>query len=161
MADRPDVFVLAINKKVRTPEFREACPEIPGKRRLVDHARYDDVLPFAHVWVHNGGYGAVQHGIANGVPMIIAGEGQDKTENGRRLTYSGAGVDLKTARPTAEGLRTAIATVLDEPRYKERIEVLRKQSQELDCFGTVEKVVRDMTGDRKKETAKVTDGKAM
>ncbi|RKU48537.1 hypothetical protein DL546_007124 [Coniochaeta pulveracea] len=145
MADRPDVFVLAINKRVLTPEFQLSCPGLPTIRRLVDHASYDKVLPFADVWVHNGGYGAVQHGIANGVPMVIAGEGQDKTENGKRLAYSGAGVDLKTGSPTAEQLGTAIETVLDDPRYQERVEVLRKQSQELNCFKAVEQVVAELT----------------
>jgi UDP:flavonoid glycosyltransferase YjiC (YdhE family) len=154
MADRPDVFVLAINKKVGAPEFWEACRETNGKRRFVDHANYDAVLSYAHVWVHNGGYGAIQHGIANAVPMVVAGEAQDKMENGRRLDYSGAGVDLRTARPTVDSLRAAIATVLDVPRYKERVEVLRKQSEELNCFGAVEKVIADLTGENEKEAAK-------
>lgn len=140
MESRSDVFVLGIIHLLSSVDFEVASHKLKGQRRLVPQADYDDVLLHAHAWVHNGGYGAVQHGIANGVPMVIAGEGQDKTENGKRLAYSGAGIDLKTARPSAESLKKAIDDILDVPTYKERVDVLRDESEDLDCYGTVAEI---------------------
>lgn len=143
MAEREDdVLVVAIlGRKGATLPTSEDGRTLPSNVRVADYLHYDAVLPYAHAWVHNGGYGAVQHGIANGVPMVVAGEGQDKTENAKRVAYSGAGVDLGTARPEVEDVRRAVEAVLDVPSYRERVELLRKQAEELDCYSAVERVV--------------------
>lgn len=113
----------------------------PRNALVADYLDYDAVLPHASVWVHNGGYGAVAHGVAHGVPMVVAGEGQDKTENVRRVRFSGVGAGLGTPRPRVEDLRACLDAVLGERRFRDRAEVLRRQSEELDCFGSVEKAV--------------------
>jgi UDP:flavonoid glycosyltransferase YjiC (YdhE family) len=139
MRRRDDVLVVAIlGRKGATlpPDF-----ETPENARVTDYLHYDAVMPLAHAWVHNGGYGAVQHGIAHGVPMVTAGEGQDKTENCKRVSWSKAGVDLGTSTPTADTLRGAVETVLDEPEYKDRIAVMQNEANELRTFDLVEKVL--------------------
>lgn len=159
MAGRSDVFVLAIAPSWQTNEVIGSWgPGSPGRHGLlcVQRAGYDHVLRFADVWVHNGGYGAVQHGIANGVPMIIAGEGQDKTENGKRLAFSGAGIDLGTASPKVWALKGAIDTILGDRRYKQRVEVLRKESEELDCFATVGRIVAAFSTHRSTDVSMVS-----
>ena len=49
----------------------------------------DAALAHADAWVHNGGFGAVCHGLAHGVPQVVAGEGMDKGENAARVARSG------------------------------------------------------------------------
>lgn len=141
MADRKDVLVVAIlgRRGARLPDVDQKA--LPPNAKVTDYLHYDAVLAHAHAWVHNGGYGAVQHGIAHGVPMVVAGEGQDKTENARRMAYSGAGVDLGTARPKAKDVRRAVEDVLDVPSYKDRVQMLRKEAEDLDCFSAAEKTI--------------------
>jgi UDP:flavonoid glycosyltransferase YjiC (YdhE family) len=141
MSEREDVLVVAIlGRKAATLPSSDG-KALPSNARVTDYLHYDAVLPHAHAWVHNGGYGAVQHGIAHGVPMVVAGEGQDKTENAKRMAYSGAGVDLGTARPEMEDVRRAVEAVLDVASYRERVELLRTEAGELDCYNAVERAV--------------------
>lgn len=141
MRKREDVLVIAIlgRKGARLPDGFEA----PNNARVTDYLHYDAVLPYASVWVHNGGYGAITHGVAHAVPMVVAGEGQDKPENIKRVRYSEIGVGLGTAKPTVRDLRISLYDVLNKEKYTERIAVLRQETIELDCFGRIEKAVLD------------------
>ncbi|KAI1774420.1 glycosyltransferase family 1 protein [Hypoxylon cercidicola] len=111
--------------------------DVPSNARIADYLSYDAVLAHADVWIHNAGFGAVNHGIANGVPMVVAGEGMDKTENSRRVEWSGIGIDLGTATPSTEQVRDAVECVLREDRYTRRVQELQKESEEIDCFATI------------------------
>jgi hypothetical protein len=41
--------------------------------------------------VTNGGYGGVQQALANGVPLVVAGDSEDKPEVAARVRWSGTG----------------------------------------------------------------------
>ncbi|KAK8055661.1 hypothetical protein PG993_000888 [Apiospora rasikravindrae] len=145
-----DVVVVAILgwKDASLDEF---MPDggVPGNARVADYLNYDAVLEHADVWIHNAGFGAVNHGIAHGVPMVVAGEGMDKTENARRVGWSGIGVDLGTARPSVAQVQEAVESVLrggDSSTFKERIELLRRQSEGLDPFGIISEGLIGMAG---------------
>lgn len=139
MRQRADVFVVAImgRKGATLPEKFD----VPHNARVTDYLHYDAVLPYARVWVHNGGYGAITHGVAHGVPMVVAGEGQDKPENIRRVRYSDIGVGLGTAKPSVKDLRLSLEEVLSQGRYQGRVAKLRQETIDLDCFGRIEKAV--------------------
>lgn len=139
LRERHDVLVVAImgRKGAALP----ADFEVPGNALVTDYLHYDAVLPHADIWVHNGGYGAITHGVAHGVPMVVAGEGQDKPENVRRVRYSGIGVGLGTPRPGVVNLRVSLDAVLGDARFKTRVEVLRQETEDLDCFGRVEDAI--------------------
>ena len=53
--------------------------------------------------VTNGGYGGVQFALAHGVPLVVAGDHEDKPETAARVAGSGVGRNLKTGRPTPRG----------------------------------------------------------
>ncbi|KAH9995861.1 hypothetical protein F4779DRAFT_607282 [Xylariaceae sp. FL0662B] len=135
-ADREaDVLVVGILgwKDAKLSDFIET----PGNARVADYLSYDAVLEHADVWVHNAGFGAVNHGIAHGVPMVVAGEGMDKADNARRVAWSGIGVDLSCATPSVEQVREGVERVLRDEKFTRRIGELKKESEELDCFGIV------------------------
>ncbi|OTB02583.1 glycosyltransferase family 1 protein [Hypoxylon sp. CI-4A] len=111
--------------------------DVPSNARIADYLSYDAVLAHADVWVHNAGFGAVNHGIANGVPMVVAGEGMDKTENSRRVAWSGIGVDLECVKPTTEQVREGVERVLRDERYVSKVKELQKQSEDIDCFNLI------------------------
>ncbi|KAK4446428.1 UDP-Glycosyltransferase/glycogen phosphorylase [Podospora aff. communis PSN243] len=130
-----DVLVIAIlGRKGAT--LAGAFP-LPENARVADYLHYDAVLPYANAWVHNGGYGAVQHGVAHGVPMVVAGEGMDKVENANRIHRCGVGVNLGQPGPSVEDVKKAVDSVLDVERYRRAAASLRKESLELTCFRTV------------------------
>lgn len=135
LADREDVLVVAVLgwKDAKLSDFIK----VPNNARVADYLSYDAALEHSDVWVNNAGYGAVNHGIAHGVPMVVAGEGMDKTENARRVAWSGIGINLDTAKPSIEQVRSAINAILIQENFRGRIEVLRGQSEELDCVGMV------------------------
>ncbi len=134
-----DVLVVAIlgRKGATLPEDFI----LPSNSRVTDYLHYDAILQHASAWVHNGGYGALQHGIAHGVPMVVTGEGQDKVENAKRIAWCGAGVKLTEVPPGVEEVRRAVETVLDEERFGEKVAELKRQSEELACFGAAEREV--------------------
>jgi len=143
LSEREDVLAVAILGRKGASLPPQHGKPLPSNARVTDYLHYDAVLPHAHIWVHNGGYGAVQHGIANGVPMVVGGEGQDKTENAKRIAYSGIGVNLGTAKPEVEDVRRAVEAVLDDPSYREQVELLKEEAEELDCFSAVERAVME------------------
>ncbi|KAL1902434.1 hypothetical protein Sste5346_001415 [Sporothrix stenoceras] len=137
LADRDDVITIAI-LGVKGATLKAS---IPSNCRVADYLSYDAVLPYATLWVHNGGYGATMHGIAHGVVQVLAGDTQDKPESGKRVQYSGLGIDLATARPTQEALGAALTTVLSEPKYADTAKKMQAEAAALDTFKNVEAMI--------------------
>ncbi|WP_288050356.1 glycosyltransferase [Nocardia sp.] len=88
---------------------------------------YDRLFPRLNLLVTNGGYGGVQYALAHGVPIVIAGDTEDKPEVAARVAWSGSGIDLRTVRPSATAVRRAARTALASPRYREAAAVLAEQ----------------------------------
>ncbi|CAK7225384.1 hypothetical protein SBRCBS47491_005871 [Sporothrix bragantina] len=137
LADTPDVLTVAI-LGVRGATLKA---DLPTNSRVADYLSYDAILPYASLWVHNGGYGATMHGIAHGVPMVIAGDTQDKPESGKRVAYCGIGLDLKTARPTDETLGAAIKEVLGDEKFAATAKAMQAEAASMDCVGNVEEMI--------------------
>ena len=51
---------------------------VPKNARVASFIPFDRVLPKVDVLVTNGGYGAVNHAFSLGVPIVVAGETEDK-----------------------------------------------------------------------------------
>ena len=76
---------------------RTAAPRLPGNVRLERFVPHDLLLPHVDVMVTNGGYGGVQQALANGVPLVVAGDSEDKPEVAAHVQWSGAGVTCTRA----------------------------------------------------------------
>jgi MGT family glycosyltransferase len=84
---------------------------------VAEHIPHDLLLPKVDVMVTNGGYGAVQRALAMGVPLIVAGNTEDKPEVAARVAWTGAGIDLRTGTPSPAAVRKAVRDVLNNERY--------------------------------------------
>jgi UDP:flavonoid glycosyltransferase YjiC (YdhE family) len=93
---------------------------VPGNAHQAPFLPYDRLLPRTAVMVTNGGFGGVLAGLAAGVPLVVAGGTLDKPEIARRVGWSGAGIDLRTGRPSAGAIREAVERVLTEPSFTAR-----------------------------------------
>lgn len=92
---------------------------LPANTYVAEYLPHDVLLPVVDVMVTNGGYGAVQRALSSGVPLVVAGDTEDKPEVAARVEYFGAGVNLRTGTPTASEVRHAVREVLDTPAFRD------------------------------------------
>lgn len=118
-----DVLVVA-TMGGRTPD--DLGP-LPANARVARYLPYDRLLPLVDAFVTNAGYGGVQQALAHGIPIVAAGQTEDKTEVSARVGWSRVGVNLRSNRPDAAALRTAVRAVLDDPGYAARARAVGDQ----------------------------------
>jgi UDP:flavonoid glycosyltransferase YjiC (YdhE family) len=94
---------------------------VPGNAKVEQFIPFDKLLPKVQVLVTNGGYGAVNSALAAGVPVVVAGETEDKPLVAARVEWSGTGVNLGTSRPTANQVRNAVRTVLSSKAVDQNV----------------------------------------
>lgn len=93
---------------------------LPPNAKAGTFLPFDRLLPNVNVLVTNGGYGAVNHALSLGVPLVVAGDSEEKPEIAARVAWAGAGINLGTGRPSASQIREAVRTVLTNPQYRKR-----------------------------------------
>ncbi|MBC8075436.1 MAG: glycosyl transferase, partial [Chloroflexales bacterium] len=116
LADEP-VLVVATTGGASAEDLGFA---IPANARVAPFIPFGALLPHVNLMVTNGGYGGVQFALAHGVPLVVAGDTEEKPEIAARVAWSGAGINLKTGTPTPEQIRTAVRTALASPKYRQQ-----------------------------------------
>jgi UDP:flavonoid glycosyltransferase YjiC (YdhE family) len=77
--------------------------------------------------VTNGGYGGVQQALANGVPLVMAGDTEDKPEVAARVHWAGVGVNLHTGKPSPAKIAKAVRHILARPAYAARSQAVQNE----------------------------------
>ncbi|HKH52675.1 MAG TPA: nucleotide disphospho-sugar-binding domain-containing protein [Mycobacterium sp.] len=90
---------------------------VPPNTYVAEYIPHDLLLPKVDVMVTNGGYGAVQRALSSGVPLVVAGNTEDKPEVAARVAWTGAGINLRTGTPTSSAVRAAVRDVLSDGSY--------------------------------------------
>jgi UDP:flavonoid glycosyltransferase YjiC (YdhE family) len=121
---------------------------LPENVRAAEYLPYDRLLPLTDVFVSNGGYGGVHYALEHGVPLVVAGMTEDKIEVTARVEWSGAGVNLRTNRPTAAQVGDAVARVLAEPSFRAASAGLRDEIAASDGLDGLERVIEEVVGAR-------------
>jgi MGT family glycosyltransferase len=103
---------------------------LPRNVRLEPFIPYTHLLPEVDVLVTNGGYGGVQAALAHGIPLVVAGQSEDKREVSARIDWSGLGINLRTQQPTPQQLKQAVTQVLDTPAYRQRAAQIQAEIQQ-------------------------------
>jgi MGT family glycosyltransferase len=91
---------------------------LPANAEVAELVAYTDLLPHTAVVVTNGGWGGVQQTLSAGVPLVVAGDSEEKPEVAARVAWSGAGIDLRSGRPSHRRIRQAVRAALRRPRYR-------------------------------------------
>jgi MGT family glycosyltransferase len=112
---------------------------VPENARVASFIPFDRLLPKVDVFVTNGGYGAVNHAFSLGVPIVVAGETEEKAMIGARVAWTGAGINLKTRYPSAEQIRNAVCTILTNKQYRDEAQRLRAN---LSCYNALDELAR-------------------
>ena len=127
LADEPLVVVACTG---RVDEGLEALGPLPANARVTSYIPYGALLPKTSLVVTNGGFQGVQAVLSHGIPMVTAGESEDKPEVCARLQRTGASIDLGTANPEPAAIRAAVRRVLDEPAFREAARALAREASE-------------------------------
>ncbi len=98
--------------------------------RLIPHYH---LLPHVDVMVTNGGYNGVHVALANGVPLVGAGQTEEKPEICTRIEWSGVGINLKTKTPTPMQIKNAVKKILSSPHYRINAERLKAEIARYDA----------------------------
>lgn len=119
----------------------DALGPLPDNVRAAEFLPYDELMPKASVFVTNGGYGGLHYALAHGVPIVVAGDTEDKMETTRRVEWSGAGINLRTGAPDERFIASAVDEVLSDDRYRARARALAAELAAAPGAAGVERVV--------------------
>jgi MGT family glycosyltransferase len=131
---RDDVLVVATTGGPDPEPLRRGLPANARLERFIPH---DRMLPHVDVMVTNGGYGGVQQALANGVPLVVAGNSEDKPEVAARVQWSGAGINLRTGSPSPAMVARGVRRVLGRPSYRARAQALQEEIAASDPLGDI------------------------
>ncbi|WP_213804209.1 nucleotide disphospho-sugar-binding domain-containing protein [Granulicella sp. dw_53] len=132
-----DVLVIAA-----TGKSDSGISTVNHNARIVPFVPFDHLLPKVDVFLTNGGYGAVNQALTFGVPIVAAGQTEDKGWVSQRVEWSGVGVNLRTSTPSQVQIRTAVHEVLSNPSYRSSARALSHKIAQSDALGAVETTVR-------------------
>jgi UDP:flavonoid glycosyltransferase YjiC (YdhE family) len=137
LADHDVLVIATLGREV------DAFPQpVPPNARIERFIPYSALLPHTSVYVTNGGFGGTQQAIAVGVPVVVAGDTDDKPLVAVRVAYRGAGYDLGTARPSPKQLETAILDLLTNTAIQSTASRLSEQYAQHDAIAAIDALVR-------------------
>lgn len=119
--------------------------QVPPNARIADYLHYDTIMEHADVMISNAGYGALCHAVVNGVPLVLAGDTEDKTESTNRATWAGYALGLYTQKPSPEQIRGSVETVLANEKYKRRALELKALNETQNTIDKIEGWVKEFT----------------
>jgi MGT family glycosyltransferase len=141
LAEEPDLLVV-VSAGGRAID---AIPgPIPANARLASYLPMEWLLPKVDVLITNGGYGTVNQALSFGIPIVAAGQTEDKADVSARIAWSGVGIDLKVNQPTAQAVRKAVRAVLDEPSYRARASFMAREFARTDTRARILRAVEQV-----------------
>jgi len=128
-----DVLVVVATGNNQTAALRA---QYPFDNIIVsDYIPFDEIMPYASVYVTNGGYGGTLLSIKHKLPMVAAGIHEGKSEVCARIGYFKLGLNLATDTPTAEQVKDAVNKVLADSSYKAHVSRL---ADEINIYNAIE-----------------------
>ena len=125
---------------------RTALPDaLPANVRVAEYLPYDRFLPLVDVMVTNGGYGGIQQALSHGIPIVVAGQTEDKVEVSARVGWSGVGINLRTNEPSSAQVGAAVRRVLTEDSFRSRARMLSEELTAADGLEGLDRVLGTIT----------------
>lgn len=122
--------VIAIAKGRDTEKLRQryACSNVI----IEDDINWDDVMPYADVFVGQGNHQEVLKCIGHKLPMVIAGWKGCRKEVGARVAHFSLGEHIRSDRPSADSLTRSIDKVLKDPGFLHHTRALADEFSQYD-----------------------------
>jgi len=109
LADRLQAIVVATDA---------AVPDPPEHLLVRTRVPMLELLPKVSAVVSHGGLNTVCEALYHGVPLIITPIKGDQAINAKQVAEAGAGLRISFDRASADELRAALLTVLDDPAFR-------------------------------------------
>lgn len=122
---------------------------LPANTFVEEFIPHDVLLPLVDVMVTNGGYGAVQRALIDGVPLVVAGNTEDKPEVAARVEWFGVGVNLRTGTPTPAAVKRAVRDVLADDAYRQAARRLQSTYRRRDAVAEIASLVDEVIAERR------------
>lgn len=125
-----NVLVIVTTGGTQTATLREKYPY----RNIIieDYIPFNDIMPYASVFITNGGYGGVLLSLQNSLPLIVAGADKWQQEIAARIGYRKYGINLHTDRPSRTAISEAFKEIIKNPSYKANISRLTEEFKQYD-----------------------------
>jgi UDP:flavonoid glycosyltransferase YjiC (YdhE family) len=121
---------------------------LPANARAATYVPYADLLPHLDLAITNGGFGGAQLLLTHGIPLIVAGDTEDKPEVAGRVAASGAGINLRTGTPSAPALAAAVEAILHDPTYRRQARTLAAEYANHDTNALIHAELAAVTRER-------------
>jgi UDP:flavonoid glycosyltransferase YjiC (YdhE family) len=118
-----------------------ALGALPANVRAAEYVPYSRLLPHVDVFVSNGGFGGMQMALSRGVPLVLAGETEEKKDSTAHAAWTGAAINLATGRPRAADIGQAVRTVLRDDSYRAAAQRLQAEYAEHDALRSITEIV--------------------
>lgn len=138
----PDTLVIVTTGGSGTAELREHYPQ--PQFLIDDFIDFETIMPHVDVYVTNGGYGGVMLALQHKLPVVVAGIHEGKNEIAARVHFNQVGIDLKTETPKPGQIRQAVARLLNDKSYRQRVQTLSEEFAQYQPVQLVEQYVNGL-----------------
>lgn len=142
-----DALVVVATGGRKTAELRERYPQTHIHIR--DYVDFAAAFESTDVFISNGGFGGVQLALSAGVPLVVSGINEGKSDVNARVEHAGVGINLRSEAPSPEKIRAAVRAILADPQWKNRAQQIRQDFARQDPAHAAAEVVENVPGSRR------------
>ena len=137
--------VVVVQPTICTIAEVRASVAIPDSIYLTDSfVPAHQVSPLADVAIIHGGQGTVQTTVAAGTPFVGVGMQAEQQTNLDNLALRGAGIRIARRNWSAEAVRAALDSVLDNPSYKQKATEMAARFAAMDGHAAAAEAIWEM-----------------
>ncbi|HEY0754203.1 MAG TPA: macrolide family glycosyltransferase [Ktedonobacteraceae bacterium] len=136
--DRPNFFNLCIDAFAGTPwkvvisigtnVDQSKLQAIPDNFIIRTFLPQLEILKYASVCIYHGSMTTAMESLAQGTPIVAVPPSlADQVVNARRIAELGLGIHLDEKTVTAESLYSAVAQVINDPRYASNVQKMQEE----------------------------------
>jgi UDP:flavonoid glycosyltransferase YjiC (YdhE family) len=119
---------------------------LPGDPLVVRYAPQLEILKRAAAVITHAGLNTVLESLAEGVPLVALPLGNDQPGVASRVQARGAAVVIPQQKLTANKLRGALQTVLENPAYRDSARSLQASIQQVDGLNRAADIIEQAFG---------------
>ena len=142
-----DALVIVATGGRKSAELRARYPQ--PHIHIRDYVDFAAVFDSTDVFITNGGFGGVQLALSAGVPLVVSGINEGKSDVNARVEHAGAGINLRSEAPAPEKIRAAVRSILADPQWKNRAQQMREDFARQDPAQAAAEVVENVPGSRR------------
>jgi MGT family glycosyltransferase len=131
----------------------ERLGTLPGAPIVVSYAPQLELVKKAAVVITHAGLNTVLESLAEGVPLVCIPLGNDQPGVAARVAARGAGLVVERSKLSAKRLRSALAEVLGESRYRDSAARLRDAMRRVDGLNRAADVIEESLRLKSREQA--------